>query len=130
MSDPARPHRILVADDSPDIAGRIAALVDEVGGVEVVGPAYRGDDALSLFRQSEPHGAILDFAMPGRNGLEVLREIRASGRNCWVIVITSAQDPSIRAACLQAGADHFLQKGALVDQLRELVAALVRPTSV
>jgi DNA-binding NarL/FixJ family response regulator len=130
MSDPARNHRILVADDSPDIAGRIAELVSEVGGVEVVGLAHRGDDALSLLHQCEPDGAILDFSMPGLNGLEVLREIRTSRRRCWVIVITSAQDPSIRIACLEAGADHFLQKGEVVDRLRGLVAVLVRPTGL
>lgn len=116
----------LVADDSAPVAQHVADLLDEAG-VEVVGPAADGREALQLFRQARPDGAVLDFEMPHANGLEVLTAIRTEqgSRPCLVIMLTSHTDESLRTACLEAGADHFLHKPSDSARLQDIVAAHV-----
>ncbi|WP_374571154.1 response regulator [Phenylobacterium sp.] len=118
--------RVLVADDKADTAQRVCSLLCETADVDVIGPARDGVEALEFFVKFSPDGAVLDFSMPELNGLQVLREIRASGRPCWVVILTSQAEPSIREACLAAGADHFLHKAFGLDALGEIVAAYVR----
>lgn len=119
----------LVADDNPVVAALVSELLREAG-VEVVGPVYDGAQALRLYREALPEGAILDFDMPEANGLEVLRTIRAEHgpERCKVIILTGHTDPSLRDACLAAGADHFLRKDE-ADQLIDLVRTTLRSQS-
>jgi CheY-like chemotaxis protein len=120
MSDLPVRTTYLVADDSPVVAELVTELLVEAG-VEVLGPAFDGLQALQLLAHTRPDGVVLDFDMPGANGLEVLRHIRATPalRDCVVIMLTSHDEPSLREACMEAGADHFFEKandfGLLVD---------------
>jgi CheY-like chemotaxis protein len=118
----ARPL-FLVADDAPLIAQLVVELLRE-SDVDVLGPATDGIEALQLFRVHRPDGAVLDFDMPGANGLEVLRAIREDPEApaCIVIMLTGHADPSLREACLAAGADHFLDKTEFT-RLTPIVAA-------
>lgn len=113
--------RILVADDSPEVADRIADLLLEAGATEIVGPAHDGTAALSLFRSSAPDAAVLDLQMPGLDGLTILRLIRASGPNPPVVILTTHAEPELRDACLAAGADHFLGKSTDFERLADIV---------
>jgi CheY-like chemotaxis protein len=121
----------LVADDSPIVAGLVAELLVETG-VAVVGPAGDGREALRLYRQARPDGAVLDFDMPHANGLEVLQAIRAEqgSRPCVVIMLTANDDASLRDACLAAGADHFLHKATDFERLQDILRAHAAATAV
>ena len=66
--------KILIVDDSPLISERLNQMLSEVEQVEIVGLAADGDEALRLFNQFRPAVVLLDLEIPGRNGLEVLRE--------------------------------------------------------
>ena len=110
MARQAPPTRVLVADDSLEVAQRICSLLEECGTFEVVGPVRDGIEALRLFEECAPRAVILDFSMPGCSGLEALRVIRESGRSCFVIVLTFHLDPIIENECMEAGADCFLSK--------------------
>lgn len=112
---------VLVADDNPVVATRVCALLQDIEGVAVVGPAESGAQALDLFHAHAPHVAVLDVHMPPPNGIDVLRTVRATGRGCCVIMLTSDTDPSVREACLAAGADFFLAKAADFERLVEIV---------
>jgi CheY-like chemotaxis protein len=127
MSDAPVRTRYLVADDSPVVAELVTELLIEAG-VEVLGPAFDGHQALQLLAHTRPDGAVLDFDMPGANGLEVLHHIRAvpALRDCVVIILTSHAEPSLREACMAAGADHFLDKSKDFGLLPEL--AVRRPS--
>lgn len=113
----------IVADDVPIVAELVSEMLREAGA-EVVGQAVDGLQALRLYHETLPDGAVLDFEMPHANGLEVLRAIRAhrGAQGCRVIMLTSHGDPSLREACLEAGADHFLHKPTELHRLLELVA--------
>lgn len=113
--------KILVADDAPDIAARLSEALREQAGVEIIGPAGDGDEALHLYREHRPQGMVLDFRMPKMTGLEVLLAVRRTDRECLIIIITSADEEELRRKCLAAGADHFLSKTADFERAIEIV---------
>lgn len=111
----------------------IATIVAEIlgaAGVEVVGFATDGDDALELFRTLRPDGIVLDFRMPRVDGLQVARAIRAGQvvPDAHIVLMTSDIAPEVRQAAMDAGVDHFLNKGAELERLPALALAHARAT--
>lgn len=83
--------RILLADDHPMIRAAIEVLLRDTG-YEVVGMAGTGEAALIEIRRLRPDILLLDLQMPGGNGLEVLRQLRAEKSQVGVILLTAAVD--------------------------------------
>ena len=98
----ARP-RVVVADDSA-LMRRIVCDVLSRGGIDVVGTAADGDEALDLCRGLSPDAMTLDLSMPGMGGIEVLRELRAAGLSLPVVVV-SAFSPAQGAYAIDALAE-------------------------
>ena len=123
--------RFLVADDVPWLAEMQAALLQEAGA-EVAATAFDGSEALEQFRRVAPDACLLDFSMPGLDGLQVLRAIRAHegprdvAARTLVVILTSSTEPAIRDECLASGADHFLCKPVEPDRLQGLVEEACR----
>ena len=109
--------KVLVAEDSALIRERLAGLLSELPLVEIVGEASDGSSALRLFFACRPRAVILDIQMPGPNGIDVLRQIKAEDRNCVVIILTSYQQSEFRERCAEAGADHFLHKSTEFEKV-------------
>lgn len=118
--------RVLVADDSAEVADRITETLRDSLDAEILGPAGDGAEALELFERHSPDVVVLDFAMPRMTGLQALRSIRERDRHVLVIIITAHDDHSIEVACMQAGADHFVNKFDGLDRLVDLLAAYTR----
>jgi DNA-binding NarL/FixJ family response regulator len=118
---------VLVADDARAIARRIAELLRQELGATIVGPAHDGEEALRLLREERVDACILDFDMPVKSGLDVLRELRAAASTCAVVVLTNHDEPEIRARCLALGAKAVLHKARDVEQLPGVLAAHVEP---
>jgi diguanylate cyclase (GGDEF)-like protein len=116
--------RVLIADDNSAASGWLAVLLQSWGYDPVT--VTDGPSALALLRAPDaPHLAVLDWQMPGLNGLDVCREVRKdSGRPyTYVIIVTGRAGPEQRAAFLQAGADEYLVKPADPEELRLRLAA-------
>lgn len=101
--------KILVADDNPETARRITALLEEAG-FQAIGPARDGGEALRLFEEHQPEGALLDITMPVLSGLAVAKSIRARCRECMILMFTGHRETSIMEAGLDAGANAVLHK--------------------
>lgn len=121
----AQSTRVLVADDTAQVLVRLAALMEEVPGVQLVGCARDGAEAWAMFQAHRPHGAIVDFQMPLATGLEVLLEIRKIDRQCLVVILTGIEEEELRQKCLAAGADHFLSKSTEFETVVEIFKRLV-----
>lgn len=117
---------LLVAEDAADVAERLCELLLEAGDIEILGPVADGSEAIRLFRQHSPDGAILDFQLPGATGLDVLRAIREVDGDCLVVIVTAHKDPAIRVQCLKAGADHFLDKSTEFERVLDIVREHLR----
>ncbi|HEY2159659.1 MAG TPA: response regulator transcription factor [Isosphaeraceae bacterium] len=116
--------RILVVEDEPEIADFVVRGLREEGFT--VEHAADGDDALHALGGSEWDLVVLDWWLPGRDGLEVLREFRASGRETPVLFLTARDAVADRVRGLDAGADDYLCKPFAFDELLARVRALGR----
>lgn len=119
MGEAAQRRRVLVADDHPAVAERVCALLREAG-MEVLGPARDGADAIRWIETVRPDGAVIDVMMPVETGIGVVRKIRELGFPCVVVMLTLIPERSIAEACIAEGADYVLQKGDVTDELAAL----------
>lgn len=117
--------RILVVDDTPDNCLLIQAILQDEGyQVEL---ADSGKEALRLIEQSPPDLVLLDVMMPGMDGYEVTRRIRANPSLPFMpILLTTAYDQPSVAQGLDTGADDFIRKPVHFDELLARVRALLR----
>ena len=98
--------------------------MQKVPGVRVVGEAELACDAIYTIRRLKPTVVVLDIAMPGGSGLEVLEAIRRESHHPTVIMLTNFSQDSFRERCVEMGADHFLDKLTQINQLPEIIANL------
>jgi two-component system, chemotaxis family, protein-glutamate methylesterase/glutaminase len=103
VPQPGPRPRVLVADDSSFMRRLLTGALTE-RGCDFVGQAVDGDDALAKFKELRPDAMTLDLAMPGRDGIGVLRTLRAGGRSVPVVVV-SAFSPSHGARAVDALAE-------------------------
>jgi CheY-like chemotaxis protein len=126
---PARPQtriagqRILVVDDNVDAAESLGVLLRCLGA-EVL-TAHDGPAALEAFRSAKPAAAVLDIGMPGMDGCEVARRVRAQpdGGDITLIALTGWGNDEDRRRSREAGIDHHLVKPVDLQALEELLAA-------
>jgi two-component system chemotaxis response regulator CheB len=104
MSTATQPPRVVVADDSA-LMRRIVGSILHRGGVEVVGSAADGDEALALCERERPDAMTLDLTMPGLGGIDVLRALRQPGRRPLPVVVVSAFSPAYGARAVDALAE-------------------------
>ncbi|WP_040162033.1 response regulator [Nigerium massiliense] len=122
MTDPIR---VLIADDQPLVRMGLRALIAAEPGLELVGEAEDGREAVVLARQTSPDVALLDIRMPHSDGLAALREISADprlGGTHVVMLTTFALDEYVFAA-LEGGAAGFIVKDADPDDILRAVRA-------
>jgi len=118
--------RVVVADDS-GLMRRVLAHALTDAGFDVVGQAADGDEALALCRRLRPDAMTLDLAMPGRDGIGVLRELRRPGAPAIPVIVVSAFSPSCGARAVDAlseGAFDLVAKPSAGDALGTFVAEL------
>ncbi len=116
--------RILLVDDSPVVRERLAALLAEVEGVEVVGQAQDAPEAVAAIRALQPDVVTLDIRMPGGNGIDALAEVKKLQPTPVIIMLTNYPYPQYRKKCLDAGADYFLDKSTEFEQVAQILKRL------
>ena len=119
-----RKLRVLIADDSTFIRERLPAMLLDIPGIEVVGQAKNGAEALDLVRALNPDVVILDIRMPRMTGIEVLQKLKKDKTAPVVIMLTSYPYPQYREKCQEAGADFFFDKSTDFDKLFALLKEL------
>ncbi len=112
--------RTLVVEDDFRVADVHRGFVERLDGFAVAGVAHTAAEALALANSLRPDLVLLDVYLPDRSGLEVLRELRESGRPpVDVIAITAAKDVETLRAALQGGVVHYLVKPFQFNAFRE-----------
>jgi len=117
---------LLVVDDDPAVREALALVLD-LNGFDVT-TAVDGREAIRTLSVASPDAVILDVLMPGLDGLEVCRRIRASGDRTPVLMLTARTEVSERVAGLEAGADDYLAKPFAREELIARLRALLRRT--
>ena len=116
--------KVVLVEDEPSLArGLIDNLVAE--GYEVRHVA-RGDQALAAIRDEQPGLVILDLLLPGKPGLDVLKELRRAGNDVPVLVLTAKGEVVDRVVGLELGADDYMGKPFAIAELLARAKALLR----
>jgi DNA-binding NarL/FixJ family response regulator len=115
------PVRVLIADDQKIVREGLVTLMGLLPGIEVVGAAIDGDDAVRQAAALRPDVVLMDLNMPRCNGVEATRRLRDEQPATRVVVLTTYSDDSWVFSALQAGARGFLTKDAGADEIRRAV---------
>jgi DNA-binding NarL/FixJ family response regulator len=111
-TEPRHTLRVVVADDHPLFRDGLVAALGMIDGVEVVGTAADGEQAVALTGELTPDVVLMDLAMPGVNGIEATRAIAHTHPGTAVLVLTMAGTDDSVVAALRAGARGYLLKEA------------------
>lgn len=123
MNTSGGPTRVLVVDDEPTVREVVAGYLRRDG--HLVSEAADGQTALSLLETEPPDLVVLDMMLPGVNGLDILRRIRAIG-DMPVIMLTARAEESDRVAGLELGADDYVVKPFSPRELAARVNSVLR----
>ncbi len=119
-----RQLRILIVDDNVDTAQGLSRLLARTGHEMAV--AHDGHQALRLAREFEPHAVVLDIGLPGMDGFEVARRLRAEGHGAkpLIVAVTGYGQEEDRARAIEAGFDHHLVKPVEMDELKRFLSGV------
>jgi DNA-binding NarL/FixJ family response regulator len=115
------PIRVLVVDDHPLFREGLVHTLGAEEGFEIVAQAEDGKAAIDLWEVVRPHVAIVDVSMPGLNGIETVRRLRARNADAKLLMLTSSEDQADVIDALDAGAAGYITKDA---RYSELIAAV------
>jgi DNA-binding response OmpR family regulator len=116
--------RVLIAEDEARLASFLEKGLRSSGYTTTVVPD--GPQASIMARDEDFDMLILDLGLPGKDGLDVLRELRAAGQRLPVIILTARDDPADKVEGLEAGADDYLAKPFHFEELLARVRARLR----
>ena len=119
--------KVLLVDDQELVRAGFRIILQSEPGIDVVGEASNGADAIRLARDLNPDVICMDVQMPGMDGLEATRELVAGGGvTAGILILTTFNRDDYLFEALQAGASGFLLKTASPEQLIEAVTVIAR----
>ena len=124
MNTGAEVIRLLLVDDHPVVRKGTRDVLEGESDLLVVGEAESGEQAIVQSRARRPDVILMDVSMPGMNGIEATRRIKAEQPGVGVLVLTSYDDDAYVFALLEAGAAGYILKNATEDELLGAVRAV------
>jgi DNA-binding NarL/FixJ family response regulator len=118
--------RVLLADDHELMRRLLRRAISARPGLDVVGEACDGAQALELARTLAPDLVVLDLAMPELDGLEVTRALRGVLPDCAILIVSAFEAARVAEAALAAGADRYVEKAAGLEAAADAAAELAR----
>ncbi|HUJ26450.1 MAG TPA: response regulator transcription factor [Myxococcales bacterium] len=118
--------RVLLADDHTLVRAGLRSLLETMPGMEVVGEAANGADAVRLVAAVRPSVVLMDISMPGLNGLEATRRISQAEVRPRVVMLSMHADEEFVRQALDAGATGYLLKSSDRSELEEALHAAAR----
>jgi DNA-binding NarL/FixJ family response regulator len=119
--------RVLVVDDSNLFREALANFVAHLEGVELVGRARDGEEAIDLASRTRAQVIFMDLMMPRLDGVAATRALKRLGTPPAIVICTTYDDERLRRSAMDAGADVFMHKRDLAGGAEALVRDLGRP---
>ncbi len=113
--------RILVVDDHKIVRQSLKALLDIYGDFQIVGEAANGAKAVELVGYLKPDVILMDLLMPGMDGVEAIKQIRATHPDQRIIAMTASYSDDVLVQAMLAGATACARKDAYPDELIRLI---------
>lgn len=112
-----KPIRVMLVDDHTVVRSGLSAILLAYDGLELVGEASSGEEAVRLCEQIQPDIILMDLVMPGMNGTLATREIRKKHPSIQIIALTSFKEQDLVQGVLKAGAIGYLLKNVTAEEL-------------
>jgi two-component system, NarL family, response regulator LiaR len=122
--------KVLVVDDDPLVARSLKVLLSREADLHVLGAAGDGERAVAFCERSLPDAVLMDIRMPGVDGIEATRRIKARWPGVRVLILTTFQDDESIRRALEAGADGYLLKSTPTSGMAQRLRALGTGASV
>jgi DNA-binding NarL/FixJ family response regulator len=122
------PFRILIAEDDEPFLETIALLLEEDDRFVVAGRAHNGREAVALAEDVAPDAVILDIEMPVLDGVEAARRLRAAAPELPIVAVSGHDYEERVLEIRQAGADDYVRKARMEEELPRVLAALLDPS--
>jgi len=119
------PYRILVAEDDESFLDAIALLLERDERFAVAGRARNGRDAVALVERVEPDAVVMDIEMPVLDGVAATRLLRAASPQLPIVAVSGHDYEERVLEIRQAGADDYVRKARLADELPRVLASLL-----
>lgn len=113
--------RVLIADDHKMFRDGLRRVLEDDSSLDVVAEAENGAETLERSKEHGPDVILLDVVMPGRDSLEILRELKHSNPGVRILMLTAHNEDQYALRCLRAGADGYMTK---INAGKELIAAI------
>ena len=110
---------VLVVDDHELVRTGICRMLEDQTGVEVIGQAESGEEAIAIVRQQHPQVVLLDVNMPGIGGVETTRRLLQTAPETKVIAVSGLAEEPYPSLLLKAGAKGYITKGAPITRWSE-----------
>ncbi len=117
------PIRVLVADDHPTYLRALEVMLRGDAGIDVVGRAHDGPEAVRLALELQPDVILMDVNMPAMSGIEATGLLVEAAPHIAIVVLTMFDDDDVVANALRAGAHGFVLKGARQQDIRRAILA-------
>ena len=112
--------KVLITDDSKALRARLAEMLSQIAGLEIVASAATVSEAFAAIHRYRPDLIVLDLQIGVDNGIEILRATKAVFPNVTLVVLTNQIEPQYRQRCADLGADYFLCKSTDANLLIEI----------
>lgn len=118
--------KVFIVDDSKIVCDGLQQMLSNIEDVEIVGKAHNVQDAIQSISELKPDVVILDIRLPGKSGIDVLKDIREKKLPIRVIMLTNYPYPQYRKKCEELGADYFFDKVAEIEMIPNVIAELAK----
>jgi DNA-binding NarL/FixJ family response regulator len=119
------PFRILIAEDEESFLDAIALLLEQDDRFVVAGRAHNGREAIALAAELAPDAVVLDIEMPVLDGVEAARHLRSVAPHLPIVAVSGHDYEERVLEIRQAGADDYVRKARMAEELPRVLAALL-----
>lgn len=117
--------KIIIADDHAFLREGIKKTISDEIDMKIIGEASNATEAVNLIKNSEPDIAIVDISMPGKSGLDVLKDLKAMKKNFKVLILSMHPEDRFAIRALKAGASGYLTKESAPDELVKAIRTIL-----
>lgn len=111
------PRRVFIVEDHPIVRMGLKQLLALEPDLKVCGEAERVDEAIEMIGQAHPHVVLVDIALPGDNGIDLIRYIKCHWVGVKIIVVSTYPETVYGPIAIEAGADRYINKHEAMDQI-------------
>ena len=116
--------RVVLVDDQTLVRRGICSLLELTGDITIVAEASDGEEGMAAIRRERPDVVLLDVRMPGKNGLDVLRDLQGAGALPPTILLTTFDDDEVLLEAVKAGARGYLLKDVSLERLTDAIRSV------